>query len=52
MTAIQNNVESIVIPAFGAATGKVPRSEVAELMKWAYDQIKNPPEELNWDAVI
>lgn len=52
MTAIQNNVESIVIPAFGAATGKVSRIAVAELMKSAYDQIKNPPKKLNWDTVI
>lgn len=42
----------IVIPAFGAATGKVSSIAVAELMKSAYDQIKNPPKELNWDVVI
>ncbi len=52
MAAMQNNVESIVIPAFGAATGKVPRQTIAKLMKSAYNQIQNPPVELSWDVII
>lgn len=52
ITAIKNNVESIVIPAFGGATGKVPYRIIAELMKKAYDQINNPPAELTWETVI
>ena len=39
MEAIKNNVESIVIPAFGGATGMVPYRTIAKLMKMGYDQI-------------
>ncbi len=39
MTAIKNNIESIVIPAFGGATGKVPYKTIAKLMKLGYRQI-------------
>ena len=39
MEAIKNNVESIVIPAFGGATGMVPYRIIAKLMKMGYDQI-------------
>ena len=42
MEAIKNKVESIVIPAFGGATGMIPYSTIAKLMKKGYDQIKNP----------
>ena len=42
MKAIKNKIESIVIPAFGGATGMVPYKTVAKLMKMGYDQIKNP----------
>lgn len=42
MEAIKNKIESIVIPAFGGATGMVPYKTVAKLMKMGYDQIKNP----------
>ncbi len=39
ITAIENNVQSIVIPAFGAATGEVSPILVAKYMKAGYDQI-------------
>ena len=39
MEAIKNNVESIVIPAFGGATGMVPYRTIAKLMKMGFDQI-------------
>ena len=35
--AKKSKLESIVIPAFGACTGKVPKNIVAELMRFAYD---------------
>ena len=38
--AIKNNIHSIVIPAFGGATGKVPPSVVAKYMKEGYKQIR------------
>lgn len=49
MCALNNRVESIVIPAFGGATGNVPYRSIAALMKEAYDQVMNPPKSLNWE---
>ena len=51
MCAIENGISSIVIPAFGAATGGVPAMTVAYYMKKAYDQIKNPPREITWQTI-
>ena len=39
ITALENNIQSIVIPAFGAGTGKAPAILVAKYMKAGYDQI-------------
>lgn len=38
--AKQNNIESILIPLFGAGTGKIKPQIIAKLMKDAYDEIK------------
>ena len=51
MCAIENKIESIVIPAFGAATGAVPAMTVAYYMRKAYDQIKNPPRVISWQTI-
>jgi O-acetyl-ADP-ribose deacetylase (regulator of RNase III) len=52
ITAHENNIKSIVIPAFGALTGGVPANIVAELMYKAYMQIKTPPpQSISWDYV-
>ncbi len=52
MEALKNNIESIVIPAFGGATGMVPYRNIAKLMKMGYDQITNPPTEIfNYDII-
>lgn len=48
MMAIKNNIQSIVIPAFGGACGNVAYSIIAEMMFNAYQQIKNPPKEISW----
>lgn len=48
MCAMENDVESIVIPAFGALTGCVPVELVADMMKRAYDQLLNPPSYISW----
>lgn len=48
MCAMENDVESIVIPAFGALTGCVPAELVADMMKRAYDQLLNPPSYISW----
>ena len=46
--AKRQEIKSIVIPAFGGLTGKVPCDEIAKMMCLAYKQISNRPNELNW----
>ncbi len=46
--AINQEVDSIVIPAFGGCTGKVPCEVIARMMFLAYEQIYNQPEKLSW----
>jgi O-acetyl-ADP-ribose deacetylase (regulator of RNase III) len=43
ITATENRIKSIVIPAFGGLTGGIAANIVAELMHKAYIQIKTPP---------
>jgi O-acetyl-ADP-ribose deacetylase (regulator of RNase III) len=50
ITAMENNIQSVVIPAFGAAVGQVPYNLVAELMYKAYCQI-NSEHVISWDYV-
>lgn len=49
MLALENNIESIVIPAFGGACGSVPADVVADMMYKAYSQIMNPPWQISWN---
>mgnify|MGYP002626326878 CR=1 FL=1 len=46
--AIKNNINSIVIPAFGGDCGGLDSYIIALMMKEAYDQVMNPPKEINW----
>ena len=46
--AINQEVESIVIPAFGGCTGKVDPDTIAKLMFLAFNQISNQPDKLTW----
>ena len=46
--AINQEVESIVIPAFGGCTGKVDPDTIAKMMFLAFDQISNAPDKLTW----
>lgn len=46
--AMNQEVDSIVIPAFGGLTGKVPYDVIAKMMFLAYKQINNQPSEINW----
>lgn len=48
LEAINQGVESIVIPAFGGCTGKVPPNIIAKMMFLAYNQLCHPPKELTW----
>ena len=50
--ALQNDIKSIVIPAFGGCCGCLEYDDIAFLMKKAYDQIKNPPKRINWENVL
>ena len=49
MCALENNVESIVIPAFCGECGEVSPKVIAKLMYEAYKQIMNPPSHIDWD---
>jgi O-acetyl-ADP-ribose deacetylase (regulator of RNase III) len=52
ITASENKIKSMVIPAFGGLTGGIAANIVAELMYKAYIQIKTPPpSSINWDYV-
>lgn len=46
--ALRQEINSIVIPAFGGLTGRVPCDEIAKMMFLAYKQVYNRPKELNW----
>lgn len=46
--AIKQGVDSIVIPAFGGCTGRVPYEVIAKMMFLAYEQLCNEPKKLNW----
>lgn len=48
LKVIREEVSSVVIPAFGGGCGKVPCDVIARMMYLAYQQICNPPKELNW----
>ena len=50
--ALRLKVNSIIIPAFGGLTGRVPCDEIAKMMYLAYKQIYNQPEELNWGYAL
>ena len=49
MTALENNIESIVIPAFCGECGDVDPKVISYLMFEGYKQVFNPPEAIDWD---
>lgn len=51
ITAKQNNIENILIPMFGGLTGGIHPHIIAKMMRYAYDQIEEPPEKITWDYV-
>jgi O-acetyl-ADP-ribose deacetylase (regulator of RNase III) len=51
ITASENKIKSVVIPAFGGMTGGIAANIVAELMYKAYMQIKTHPSSISWDYV-
>lgn len=50
--AIKQNVNSIVIPAFGGCSGGVGFPTIAKMMYLAYTQINNKPDELSWSYAM
>ena len=46
--AMRQEVDSIVIPAFGGCTGKVDPKVIARMMFLAYSQIINQPDKITW----
>ena len=48
--AEKHNCKSILIPAFGGLTGKVPKETIAHLMRMAYERLINPPTNKNWHS--
>ena len=48
MCAYQNKVNSILIPLFGGGCGCVETKTIAKMMRYAYNQIQNPPKNLDW----
>ncbi|MDE6029671.1 MAG: macro domain-containing protein [Clostridiales bacterium] len=49
ISALNGGVNSIVVPAFGGATGCVPSDTVALMMWRAYEQFSNPPHVIDWE---
>lgn len=49
--AMENNVESILLPLFGGGCGQVHPERIAEMMRKAYDQLQDPPKKLDWHYV-
>ena len=49
LCARENDVKSILIPAFGGSCGRVPPLKLALLMRAAYDQLANPPSAMDWE---
>ncbi len=52
ITALENNIESIVIPAFCGECGDVSPKVISYLMFEAYKQIINPPKSIDWDYAL
>ena len=49
MTALDNNIEKPVIPAFCGEYGNVNPKVIAKLMYEAYIQVMNPPSSIDWE---
>ena len=52
LTCMKSNIKSVVIPAFGGCTGQVDKREIANMMRLAYKQIYNRPNEITWKSIL
>lgn len=50
--ALNQGVGSIVIPAFGGRTGKVPYEVIAKMMFLAYKQLSSKTDEISWKYAL
>lgn len=50
--AINNNIDSIVIPAFAGGCGKMKTKVIAKQMRLAFENIFNRTNEINWDYAL
>lgn len=50
--ALSEQINSIVIPAFGGCTGGVPCDTISKMMYLAYQQVCNKPNDLNWGYAL
>jgi len=50
--ALDNNIKSIIIPAFGALTGRISFNIVAKQMRIGYNDVLNPNIKRTWNDVI
>jgi TctA family transporter len=51
ITAKQNNIENILIPMFGGLTGGIHPKNISKMMRYAYDQVQEPPEKITWEYI-
>lgn len=49
MVAMENRIETILIPMFGGLTGGVKPQVVAKMMRLGFDQLQNKPSKIDWD---
>lgn len=52
LKAKQLKLDAVVVPAFGALTGRIPHDLVAKLMYLAYEHLNNPPIEIDWGYAL
>ena len=49
LTALENNIVSLVIPAFCSEWGDVSPKAIGKLMYEGYKQVMNPPDKIDWN---
>lgn len=48
-TAMENRIESILIPMFGGKTGGVAPQVIAKMMRLAFDRLQSVPSKIDWE---
>ena len=49
---MRKEMKSVIIPAFGGCTGKVDKRELANMMRLAYEQLINTPNQIDWNSPL